>query len=122
MTYFVKLDEGRNIRRTILESSKSSIQILKDEQELLQLRERKKVLLSQARKEFKELNKLLGQLEKAMPQLTKKELDELRPKKVIVKKTTKTTKKAVKPEKKELTKLEKLEKSLHLIETRLNKL
>lgn len=79
MTYFIKLDDGKNLRKKVLESSKSSLQILKGYQNLLDVRKRKSQLLEALRTDMKELTLLVNKLEELLPQFTKKELKELQP-------------------------------------------
>ena len=130
--HFVKVDDGKEVRRNLLESSKICIQILKSEHKVAQIREQKAALITEVRGGLKELNFLLNTLEKDLPVLTKKELEEMcppppkepKPKKTAVKKAAKkksSGKKKAEPPKK-VSKAERLEKSLDLIERRLQKL
>lgn len=140
--YFVKIDDGKELRRELLESSKLCIYVLKHEQKTLAIRKQKEQLNAAVREHMKELTMLLGSLEKALPVLTKRELEEMgltKPKTSAKKKSSKkSSKKAAKKqtnnisstnvtahshaEHKELSKLQRLEESLQLIEERLEKL
>lgn len=135
--YFVKVDDSRDVRRELLESSKLCIYVLKQEAKIAEIKRRKEQAIAALRDDLKELTFLIGSLEKDLPILTKKELSELapaRPKPLVVKEKVeeikapqKTKGKAVavsenKPVNKELTKLQRLEESLKMIENRLGKL
>lgn len=137
--YFVRIDDGKNVRKELLESSKFCIQVLKQDHHLVELRESKRKLVAKVRTDMKELVFLLGELEKVLPILTKKELKEMfperykraAPEKVIKtkkgkSKVVKTAVKVVAPIEnettRELSKLERLERSLEMIEGRLDKL
>jgi len=127
--YFVKVDDGKELRRQLLESSKLSIQIIKQEYKIKEMRERKNQLMEKVRDDIKELTFLIGSLEKDLPVLTKKELAEIAPKKPeqpILKKAEKAEPvkpvKASEPENKEYSKLRRLESSLEMIEKRLSNL
>jgi hypothetical protein len=117
--YFVRVDNGKNVRRQVLESSKLCVYILKQEHRLAEIRNHKRAIIKHIRNELKELTFLLGTLEKELPVLTKKQLLEINPN--AFKPAAKPKKEADKaPE--ELTKLHRLEHSLKLIEGRLEKL
>lgn len=138
--YFVKVDDGKELRKELLESSKLCIHILKLEQKILHIRKQKEHMHENVRQSLKEITFLLGSLEKDLPVLTKRELEEMGVKKPLAQnKTTKkkqTSKKTTKQNlnvqgkeeaasvqsHKEFSKLERLEKSLELIEERLQKL
>ena len=81
--YFVRVEEGNNVRRQLLESSKVCVFLLKQEHRLGEIRNHKGALIKQVREELKELTFLLGTLEKQLPVLTKKQLNELAPKKYV---------------------------------------
>jgi len=138
--YFVKVDDGQDLRRNLLISSKESIFVLKQQQEISKVRARKRALIEQARRDLKELTFLFGELEQMMQLLKKKELQELaQPKPVTpkvkaekkdVESQEKTVEKAAEVKEKttntvqqrELSQLERLEQSLSMIENRLSKL
>lgn len=126
--YFVKVDDGKELRRQLLESSKLSIHIIKQEYSIKEMRARKSQLMDKVRDDIKELTFLVGSLEKELPVLTKKELSEIapkRPEQPIMKKAEKAAKPASqehKPESKEYSKLRRLESSLEMIEKRLSNL
>lgn len=136
--YFVKVDDGKELRRQLLESSKLSIHLLKQEFSIKEIRARKLQLIESARKDLKEITFLIGRLEKDLPVLTKKELEEIDPKafkrptakKAKKGKAKKTAKNQPQPEpvpqktkeSEHLSKLERLERSLKMVEGRLNEL
>ena len=122
--YFVRVDDGKNVRRQILESSKLCVYVLKQEHRLAEIRKHKRAIISHLRNELKELTFLLGTLEKELPVLTKKQLMELNPGAFKQQKAPKKAPKKVVGEKKmeDLSKLQRLERSLALIEGRLEKL
>lgn len=117
--YFVRVDEGKSVRRQLLESSKLCVYMLKQEHRLGEIRTHKRAIIKHIRNELKEITFLLGTLEKDLPVLTKKQLLEINPKAFDAK-----PKPVAAPEKKpkELSKLQRLEQSLEIIEGRLNKL
>ncbi len=124
--YFVKVDDGKELRRQLLESSKLSIHIIKQEFSIKEMRARKSQLMEKVRDDIEELTFLIGSLEKDLPVLTKKELAEVAPKKPeqpIVRKPQSVKPAEVKePENKEYSKLRRLESSLEMIERRLKNL
>lgn len=77
--HFIKLDDGTELRRTVLESSKGSLHILRSYQQLLEVRSKKKTMLKSLRRELKELTMLVNHLEQYLPTLTKAEVKELQP-------------------------------------------
>lgn len=79
MSYFIKLGDGTQVRKTVLESSKASLHILKHYQRMLETRSRKATMLKGLRREMKELTMLLNHVEELLPTLTKGEVAELRP-------------------------------------------
>jgi len=130
--YFVKVDDGKELRKQLLESSKLSIHIIKQEFKIKDMRSRKNQLMEKVRDDLKELTYLIGALEKDLPVLTKKELAEIAPKKPeqpILKKAEEKSESPKKPvsaestaENKEYSKLRRLESSLEMIEKRLGNL
>lgn len=128
--YFVKVDDGKELRRQLLESSKLSIHIIKQEYTIKEMRARKTQLMEKVRDDIKELTFLIGLLEKDLPVLTKKELAEIapkRPEQPILRKAQKAepvkpVAQEQKPENKEYSKLRRLESSLEMIEKRLSNL
>jgi hypothetical protein len=80
--YFIKIEEGPEVRRKILESSKASLHVLKGYQQLLIVRGQKLTLMNDLRHELKELTVLLNRAETLMPQLSQQEIAELTPKPV----------------------------------------
>jgi hypothetical protein len=80
--YFIKIEDGPDTRRKLLESSKASLHVLKTYQQLLQIRGEKLHLINSLRKELKEITVLLNQAEQLMPVVSEKELAQMLPKKV----------------------------------------
>ena len=120
--YFVKVDDGKELRRQLLEGSKLSIGIIKQEFAIKEMRARKEQLLEKVRDDLKELLFLIGTLEKELPVLTKKELNEMAPKKIVPVRPVVKKEVAVPAQPERLSKLQRLESSLEMIEKRLNKL
>ena len=120
--YFVKVDDGKELRKQLLEGSKLSIGIIKQEFAIKETRARKEQLLDKIRDDIKELHFLVGTLEKELPVLTKKELNEMAPKKIVPVHPAAKKEAAPEPEPERLSKLQRLESSLEMIEKRLNKL
>jgi hypothetical protein len=79
--YFIKIEDGPDVRRKILESSKASLQVLKIYQQLVITRSQKLSLIAQLRREMKEITVLLNHAESLMPVLSDKEIEEMAPKK-----------------------------------------
>ncbi len=78
-TFYVRLEDGVDVRRAILETSKGAIHCLRAHQDITRLRGEKAALMDRARKELRELTLLLNGLEKMLPALSEKELAALRP-------------------------------------------
>ena len=79
-SYFIKIDDGPDVRRRLLESSKASLHTLRGYQELIKIRNEKLGLMSTLRRQMKEVTVLLNYAESLMPQLSERELAELQPK------------------------------------------
>ncbi|HIH24443.1 TPA: hypothetical protein HA251_05390 [Candidatus Woesearchaeota archaeon] len=78
--YFIKVDDGPDVRRKILESSKAGLHLLHGHQKLKVLRGEKLSLMNDLRQHMKELNVLINRAETLMPELTEAEAAELQPK------------------------------------------
>ena len=131
VNYFVKVIDSKEVRRDVLEGSKETIAILRTQDEIAELRARKRELHKRLRRETRELSGLLVELEAALPQLTKKELDGMFPKPPAQKATKMKDSKGKKkeapelpklPEEVETNKLRRLESALSTIEERLSRL
>lgn len=132
--YFIRIEDSKELRRNLLQSSKLDIQILKQEHDIKRIRQEKHLLLGELRTKLKEITFLLTELEQHMPEHTKKELEELMPgytkKEMPIApadhqrhhKGKKRAAQSPSARAAELSKLEKLEGSLNMIEERLNKL
>lgn len=81
-SYFIKIEDGPEVRRKLLESSKATLHTLKGYHELLRIRGEKLSHMNQLRRELKELTVLVNRVESLMPQLTPAEMEELQPKPV----------------------------------------
>jgi len=79
MAYFIRIEDGPDTRRKLLESSKATLHILRGYQELLRVRSEKATLMNQLRREMKEVTVLLNRLESDMPILTEREMAEFNP-------------------------------------------
>jgi hypothetical protein len=77
--YFIRIDNAKDLRRKVLESSKGSLHILRRYQELLKIRGEKQTLMKSLRNDLKELTVLVNVIEDSMPTLTQSELNELGP-------------------------------------------
>ena len=140
--FFTRIKNPNTFRKTVLESSKEIISVLKDYQILLRMRQEKESKINHLKEQFNELNTLLEKIEKFVPEESMKELEEMLPKpkpkpepkpapkkkKATKKKSTKkkVAKKAepeeVKEPEREPTELEKLEHALSKIDDKLNKI
>lgn len=78
-SFFVRLEDGNSVRRTILESSKSAIHCLRAYQDLIRVRGEKAQTMDVARKQLRELTVILNELEKLLPTVSSKEMELLRP-------------------------------------------
>jgi hypothetical protein len=85
MGYFVKIENGADTRRLILETSKASIHVLKSYQHLMLVRKQKLELMSSLRRQLKEITIILNQAELLLPALSEKEMQDLLPKKAPIK-------------------------------------
>ena len=81
--YFIKIEDGPDVRRKILESSKGCLQVLKVYQQLVIIRGQKLSLIAQLRRELKEITLLVNHAESLMPVITDKELEEMAPKRPV---------------------------------------
>jgi hypothetical protein len=77
--FYVRLDDARDVRRTLLETSKAAIHCLRSYQDLVRVRGEKAVMLDELRRELRELTVLLNRLEKMLPTMGEGELAILRP-------------------------------------------
>jgi hypothetical protein len=77
--FYVRLDDQRDMRRTLLETSKASIHCLRAYQDLVRVRGQKVAEIERARQDLRELTVLLNRLEKLLPALSEAELGALRP-------------------------------------------
>lgn len=80
MTYYVKMNNPREFRRDILESSKKVIGCLQANRNVLEVRQRKRDLLDQLQQQVKELALLVGKLDEILPdkQLREEAIQEAR--------------------------------------------
>ena len=114
--YYVNISEPVFIKRTILESSRSVIHILQDNERLIDLREQKHELFQKFDKVAKEINSLTQKLKNDLPHVP------------VSKKSKPVKHKKEEPIKvqkvipKERSALEALEQELRSVEEQLNKL
>ncbi len=74
--YFIKVEDGPDVRRKLLEASKAGLHVLHGYQELKILRSQKLSEMNTLRTEMKELNLLLNRLDSLLPELAESELRE----------------------------------------------
>lgn len=142
MSYFIKVEDSSGIRKRVLESTKETIMMLKRYQLLLELKSRKKEVVITLKKDIKELNLLILELQKIVPIESLKELQAYLPKHKKERVASKGKKgkakakaviedrelekikevKANKPKPKQLSEMEKLEKALDDIDAKLSQL
>ncbi len=72
--YFIRVEDAKNLRRKVLESSKASLNVLKGYQTLLKVRGEKMTLMKNLRANLKELSILVNKVDEIMPHLTKQEI------------------------------------------------
>lgn len=127
---YVGIEDPIAIRRALLESSKSLIKILQENENTRQRREQKHRLLAELKNTAKELTRLLAQLKSELPRVKMSSLPKkMKPRMLPTQKpapkpaTAQTVKKpatATRPM--HLSEAQKLEKELKDIEDKLNKL
>ncbi len=134
MTYFIRINEPRALRRLILEASKEIIHTLKGYHLLLDIRDGKRELADQLRRNLSALNKLVGELERLLPEKSLKEVEAFLPPPVKERrKKSRAVKSAKSAEgekakgaktapKKKLSEVERLDHQLNEIEQRLQTL
>ncbi len=74
--YFIKVEDGPDVRRKLLEASKAGLHVLHSYQELKVMRSQKLSEMNILRTEMKELNLLLNRLDSLLPELAESELRE----------------------------------------------
>lgn len=126
MTYFVRLGDSNELRRTILEGGKELIEGLKGYELILELRDQKKEVVQDIQKVMNDLHELLTQLEDHLPAKSLKEVEQYLPKEkpkissspktVAVEKPKSSTKAPP------ISEAHKLNQTLALIEQRLSEL
>ncbi len=77
--FYVRLDDSKDVRRTLLETSKAAIHCLRSYQDLVRVRGEKAAALDALRREMRELTMMLNQLDKMLPTMGEGELAMLRP-------------------------------------------
>jgi hypothetical protein len=125
---YVGLEEPVEIRKALLESSKSLIKILQENEGRRRRREQKHRLVADLKETMKELTRLLAELKSVMPKVKigslpkKQRAVALLPQKSIA--FPKEVKRPVitRPKQMQLTEAQKLENELKDIEEKLNKL
>jgi hypothetical protein len=124
--FFVRVTEPNEVRKNLLEGSKSIIQNLKSYQKILAIREKKLSAMNNLKTDVKEIKLLVDKLRDLLPYEIMTELEKDKPKKKKGKKTTKNknVKEKVAPKKKVVKPSEatRLESALSSIEEKLNRL
>jgi len=77
-TFFVRLADRRDVRRTLLETSKAAIHCLRAYQDLVRVRGEKVAAIERARQELRGLTVLLNRFEKLLPELSEADLSSIR--------------------------------------------
>jgi hypothetical protein len=75
--YFIRIDESPDVRRKLLEASKSCIQVLRQHQKIQETRQQKLQMMNELRAELRGLTLLINRAEQLMPMLSDKEFQEL---------------------------------------------
>ena len=127
--FFVQLKEPNQVRRNILETLKSILEILQKFEKFKQIRHQKLENINKLRASLRETNKMFGTLKLKMPQINLRIPVEKKPpvqtKEGQIKEKQPEKKKVVLPLKKpkrEMTEVDKLESELNAIESRLKNL
>ena len=114
--FYVGLQRPKELRRNILETSRSTLHALKHFYALGELRQEKLELLNQLKNEVKELNLLMGKLDSALPEHEVIKAKPQKKKTPSKKGKKKAAKKKSKPKK---SHMQKLQDSLMDIENKL---
>ena len=117
--YFVKIEDGTDLRRKVLESSKGALHILREQRHLQEIRGEKVALMNQLRANMRELTTLINKAEQLLPAIADAELLQLQ--KEPEKKGIKSPPKPIYPPKK-LNEQERLERALAHIEQKLGEM
>ncbi len=121
--YFVKLENPKEIKKSLLKSSKLSIYNLKTFYTSLEKLKKKAEKKTGAMEDLLEdMTMLVNDLEKCVPKKALSEMDEMPEKKKRKKTKKKKKKKKKRPSKKEASELSKLKQSLSKIDKKLDKL
>jgi hypothetical protein len=129
--FYVALSQPTDLRRSILETSKSALIAVRDFDKVRVIRHKKLELLGQLHKEFAVVRAGISRLQKALPKVPETALKKAKPKKETVssvsqevgsKAVEKQSKQQVQKAQKPATELERLEAELALIETKLSSL
>ncbi|HJX06105.1 MAG TPA: hypothetical protein VJ461_05320 [Candidatus Nanoarchaeia archaeon] len=100
--FFVCVQNPKNFRRNLLESSKNTLFILKQIYTVKQIRETKHEIMDKVVDELKELKILAQKIDELMPQHTREELKKLVPEIEFKKKSAPRKEKSLLKEKEEL--------------------
>jgi len=115
--YFVGLEKPNELRRTLLESTRDVVDVMKRFERFKSVREQKIKEIERLKSDIREISKLISKLRAELP---KTKLRVKLPKREEVPEKKKVVKKEVKkPKKKEMTELDKLESELSAIEGKL---
>jgi len=132
MSYFVRINDERGVRRRLLESSKEMLYALKGYYAFLEFRDQKREAATELQTILKELSDLMMQLQQLLPEESLKDLEQYLPKPATrTKKGGKTGKRKGGKQKDvedelppppQMSEMERLHSALANIEDRLNKL
>ncbi|MBI2144351.1 hypothetical protein HYU17_04350 [Candidatus Woesearchaeota archaeon] len=123
---YVGLEEPVNLRRAVLESSKSMVKLLKGQQSIRELRATKYRTTEELRSITAQINELIAQAKQLLPQMDSVNIPqpekEDRPEKAAKPKAKQAPVKKLKPQPIVETHTDKLERELHEIEKKLKTL
>lgn len=115
---FVGITSGNDLRKSMLECSKSILESLKEHEKFKSIKEEKMRLVNEFKGEIKDISRLINALRMSLPKVKEAEI-----KKPDVKRVEFEKPKMVNTEKpREKTELEKLEEELSEIESKLDSL
>ena len=124
--FFVRLKEPNELRRSILETLKQTLELMQKLEKFKPIRHEKLEKINELRGLVKSTNKLFGSLKVKLPQTNLKAVvireTQAQPKKVEQMKEKKEKSFKQKPQKKDMTEVEKLESELGAIESKLKNL
>ncbi len=120
-SYYVGIDDSKNLRRELLGMSRGIIISLKKYETIKEQRREKVETLSELKGKIKEINILINKLKRLLPEAKVRYLPEKKPKPKEKPKESEADRKESRKKTKYMTDLEKLEQELKVVEGKLRK-